>query len=135
VQAAMGVAQLEQIEDYIAAKRRIADVYDAAFRDVPGLTLMPDASWASSVKWMYTILVDEDAYGMDSRALLKKLGEARIQTRPLWQPAHLSLAHADAFAMPCPVAERLKREAISLPCSVGLTDEQQQRVIQAIYNL
>jgi perosamine synthetase len=83
---------------------------------------------------MYTILVDEDAYGMDSRALLKKLAEARIQTRPLWQPAHLSPAHADAFAMPCPVAERLKREAISLPCSVGLSDEQQQRVIDVVRN-
>jgi perosamine synthetase len=135
VLAALGVAQLEQVEDYIAAKWRIADAYDAAFRDVPGLTLMPDAPWASSVKWMYTILVDEEAYGMDSRALLKKLDNARIQTRPLWQPAHLSPAHVDAFAMPCPVAERLKREALSLPCSVGLTEAQQQRVIEIICNL
>ena len=134
VLAALGVAQLEQVEDYIAAKWRIADAYDAAFRDVPGLTLMPDAPWASSVKWMYTILVDEDAYGMDSRALLKKLGEARIQTRPLWQPAHLSPAHVDAFAMPCPVAERLKRDALSLPCSVGLTEAQQQWVIDVVRN-
>lgn len=132
VLAALGVAQLEQLEEFIATKRRIADSYDAAFRDVPGLTLMPDAPWASSVKWMYTILVDEKVYGMDSRALLEKLGEARIQTRPLWQPAHLSPAHQDAFAMPCPVAERLKREALSLPCSVGLTAEQQQRVIDVV---
>jgi len=132
VLAALGVAQLEQVESYIAAKRRIADVYDAAFRDVPGLTLMPDAPWAYSVKWMYTILVDEMVYGMDSRALLKKLREAQIETRPLWQPAHQSPAHQDAFAMPCPVAERLKREAISLPCSVGLTDEQQRRVIDVV---
>ncbi len=132
VLAALGVAQLEQVDDYIAAKRRIADAYDAAFRDVPGLTLMPDAPWASSVKWMYTMLVDEMVYGMDSRALLKKLREAQIETRPLWQPAHQSPAHQDAFAMPCPVAERLKREAISLPCSVGLTDEQQQRVIDVV---
>jgi perosamine synthetase len=132
VLAALGVAQLEQLEDHIAAKRRIADVYDAAFRDVPGLTLMPDAPWAYSVKWMYTILVDEDAYGMDSRALLNELHEARIETRPLWQPAHLSPAHEAAFSMPCPVAERLKREAISLPCSVGLTAEQQQRVIDVV---
>lgn len=132
VQAAMGVAQLEQLESYIAAKRRIAEAYDAAFQGLPGLTLMPNASWAYSIKWMYTMLVDEAAYGMDSRALLHKLHEARIETRPLWQPAHLSPAHQSAFAMPCPVAERLKREAISLPCSVGLTEAHQQRVIDVV---
>jgi perosamine synthetase len=132
VQAAMGVAQLEQLEAYIAVKRRIAAAYDAAFQAVPGLILMPDAPWAYSIKWMYTILVDEDVYGMDSRALLRKLREARIETRPLWQPAHLCPAHRQAYAMPCPVAERLKRQAISLPCSVGLTDAQQQRVIDIV---
>ena len=132
VQAAMGVAQLEQLESYIAAKRRIAETYDAVFQDLPGLTLMPNASWAYSIKWMYTMLVDEAVYGMDSRALLRKLHEARIETRPLWQPVHLSPAHRGAFAMPCPVAERLKCEAISLPCSVGLTEAHQQRVIDVV---
>lgn len=132
VQAAMGVAQLENLDAYIAAKLRIADAYDAAFQNVPGLTLMPEALWAESIKWMYTILVDESAYGMDSRALLRRLQEARIETRPLWQPVHLSPAHREAYAMPCPVAERLKRQAISLPCSVGLTAAQQQQVIDVV---
>jgi perosamine synthetase len=134
VQAAMGVAQLEHLEEFIVTKRHIARIYDDAFRDVAGLTLLPEAPWAYSIKWMYTMLVDEDVYGMDSRALLSRLQENRVESRPLWQPAHLSPAHSEAYAMPCPVAERLKRQAISLPCSVGLTANQQQRVIDLVKN-
>ena len=132
VLAAMGVAQMEVVDEYIQAKRAIAARYAAGLRDVPGITLMREASWARSVFWLYTVLVDEQAYGIDSRALLRALGERKIQSRPLWQPLHLSGAHRGESTTECPVAERLNREALSLPCSVGLSESEQARVIQAI---
>ncbi|HEX5436197.1 MAG TPA: LegC family aminotransferase [Gemmatimonadaceae bacterium] len=134
VLAAIGVAQMEQLDAYIAAKRRIARRYAAALGDVPGLTIMHEAPWARSVFWMYTILVDAARFGMDSRTLLRTLAAHGIQTRPLWQPLHLSRAHqnGEALRAPCPVAERLNRDALSLPCSVGLTDDEQDRVITAV---
>lgn len=133
VQAAIGVAQMEQLADYLAAKRRIADAYDAALGGVPGITPMRQAPWATSAWWLYTILVDAPAFGMDSRALLRHLGARQIQTRPLWQPIHQSKAHLGTEpALGCPVAERLHRDALSLPCSVGLAAEQQSRVIDTI---
>jgi perosamine synthetase len=135
VLAAMGVAQMEQLDDYVATKRRIAARYAAELGQVPGLTLMREAPWAKSVFWMYTVLVDAERYGMDSRALLRALGKRGIQTRPLWQPLHQSGAHRGAFATPCPVAERLNRDALSLPCSVGLTESEQTRVIEAVREL
>ncbi len=131
LQAALGCAQMEQLDDYIAAKRRIAQKYREAFKEVAGITPMPEASWASSIFWMYTILVDEAVYGMDSRALLRRLEGAGIQSRPLWQPIHLSPAHA-GHTYTCPVAEDLFRRALSLPCSVGLTEAQQTKVIRQI---
>ena len=82
--------------------------------------------------WLYTILVDEAEYGMDSRALLRKLAAAGIQTRPLWQPLHLSKVFSSLPHLAAPVAERLNRQAISLPCSVGLTESEQERTIAAI---
>ena len=132
IQAAMGAAQMEQLESYIAAKRRIARTYEDALTNVPGLTPMPEAPWAVSTCWMYTVLVDEAQYGMGSRDLLKTLSREGIQTRPLWQPLHLSKAHAGAWATDCSVAERLNHRGLSLPCSVGLKISDQTRVIENI---
>ena len=132
VQAALGVAQLELVDEFIAVKARIAATYAQAFRGVPGLTPMPQAPWAQSVFWLYTVLIDEAKFGLGSRALIKLLSAARIQTRPLWQPAHLSPAHRDAVITPCPVAESLNARAVSLPSSVGLTVAEQVRVVAAV---
>ena len=132
IQAAMGCAQLEQLDDYIAAKRRIAAAYTEAFQNVPGVTPMREADWAFSIFWMYTVLVDEAQYGISSRVLLRRLGEAKIQARPLWQPIHLSPAYAGSWIVDGSVAERLNRQALSLPCSVGLTTRDIQRVISVL---
>lgn len=135
IQAALGVAQLEMLGEYIAAKRRIAQTYRDAFSDVSGLTPMREAEWAFSIFWMYTVLVDEKTFGMDSRGLLRALAAEKIQTRPLWQPIHLSPAHRDGVLLDCPVAERLNRDALSLPCSVGLTQEEQTYVIRSVNSI
>jgi dTDP-4-amino-4,6-dideoxygalactose transaminase len=67
-----------------------------------------------------------------SRPLLRGLDTDGIQTRPLWQPLHRSPAHAGAEAIGGAVAERLWAESLSLPCSPGLTDAEQARVIAAV---
>jgi perosamine synthetase len=132
VLAAMGVAQMEQLDEFVEAKRRIAACYADALRDVPGITTMKEAPWADSAFWMYTVLVDEAQFGMDSRALLRALGGHGIQSRPLWQPMHRSPAHAGSPPAHCPVADGLNRDALSLPCSVGLRESEQQVVIARI---
>jgi perosamine synthetase len=126
VLAAIGVAQLERLDEYLERKRRIARRYDAA------LGPLGRAPWAESSHWLYTIRVDPDRFGLDSRALLRFLEARRIRTRPLWQPMHRSPAHRDCPAGDCPVAERLYRMALSLPCSVGLGEADQERVIAAV---
>ena len=132
ISAAMGCAQLEKLDEYIAIKRQIATTYTEAFRNIHGLTPMREAKWAFSIFWMFTILVDEKKYGMTSRELLRRLASQNIQARPLWQPMHLSPAHRGPCVLDCSVAERINRTAISLPCSVGLTKVQQERVISQI---
>lgn len=132
LQAAMGCAQLEQVDEYIASKRRIAARYGDALRNLPGIVPMSEAPWAFCVYWMYTILVKSEAYGMDSRALLRALGQVNVQTRPLWQPLHRSKPHASPRMADCEIAEKLNREGLSLPCSVGLTQSDQDRVVEAL---
>jgi len=132
IQAALGCAQMEKLDEYIAAKRRIARAYAEAFAAIPGITCMPVAPWASSIFWLYTVLLEQKVYGMNSRVLMRQFKASGIQARPLWQPLHLSPAHPGRHAHNCPVAERLANEAISLPSSVGLRVEDQGRVIEIV---
>ena len=132
IQAAMGVAQMEQLPDYVAAKRRIADAYRAALAAVTGISPMQEAPWAFSAHWMFTILVDRKAYGIGSRELLGKLGDHGVQTRPLWQPLHLSNAHGGNRGRSLPIAERLYESALSLPCSADLSDRDIDRITTLI---
>ena len=84
---------------------------------------------------MFTILVDDQKFGMDSRQLMRALGSQQIQCRPLWQPIHQSPEYASGDTVTMPVAEQLARQGLSLPCSVGLTEVEQDRVIAALVEL
>ena len=130
--AAMGCAQMEQLDTYVEAKRQIALRYQEALSKLPGLRIPEAADWAFSTFWMYTVLVDETVIGINARQLLCHLAEQGIQSRPLWQPVHRSLAHDSPDAISCLISETLYRQALSLPCSVGLTQTAQKRVIEAI---
>jgi perosamine synthetase len=135
IQAAMGCAQLEQLPNFISTKRRLATAYSAALRKVSGITPMAEAPWAFSIYWMYTVLIEEAVCGISSRALLKCFREAKVQTRPLWQPLHLSTAHKDSQSYFCETAEKLHQEALSLPCSVGLSPENLEYVVSVLESL
>jgi perosamine synthetase len=132
LQAALGLAQFERLDDHVNAKRRIAERYIGELSTIPGVTCMQEASGVRSAFWMFTILLDPDVFGMDSRELLSRLGRAGIQTRPLWQPLHRSPAHVGAHAMDCRISENLHQHCLSLPCSVGLSADAQSEVIAAI---
>ncbi len=135
LQAAMGCAQLEHVDAYVARKRQIAATYHAALAEIPGLKPLREAPWARSNYWLTTMLVDESQYGLDSRALLRALRAEQVQTRPLWHPLHSLPAHRMAYACAIEVADRLYRQALSLPCSVGLSEAQQSRVIALLRRL
>jgi len=135
LQAAVGCAQMESIDEYVQKKREIARRYQESLAGIAGLESMEEASWADSAFWMFTVLVDPDGYGMDSRQLLRELDEAGIQTRPLWQPGHQSRAHAGSPSQINGTADEIHQKALSLPCSVGLGRSQQDRVLRALASL
>ena len=132
VQAALGCAQMELLDEFVGIKRNIAADYAKAFADVPGVTMMPEARWARSIFWLNTVLIDEARYGEDSRALMKRLARRGIQARPLWEPLHRSRALQGVQSVAGEVADDLNRRALSLPSSVGITPEQVQEVIGAV---
>jgi dTDP-4-amino-4,6-dideoxygalactose transaminase len=130
--AALGVAQLEKLGAFIEKKRAIAHRYDEAFAGVPGLTVPPRPAWAEPTMWLYSVMVDPKIVGIDRKTLSRKLGENGIETRPVWAPVHLMHMYKDAPRLGGTVGERLFAHGLSLPCSVSLTQPQQDRVIEGV---
>lgn len=131
--AAIGVVQLGRLPDFVERKRALAAAYAEGFADIPGIGIPPEAEWARSTFWLYTIQVDEQEYGIDSRELMRRLLDAGVQVRPLWQPLHRSPALQGAQAYRCEAADVLHARGLSLPCSVELGLDGQQRVIDEIH--
>jgi perosamine synthetase len=129
--AALGVAQLEQLDGFVEDKRATAAFYQRALGRVDGVRPFVEAPWARSTYWMASILLDEGRCP-DVAALIRDLNAAGIQARPLWRPLHLQPAFRDAQKGPLHVAERLYTRGLSLPCSVGITPEERQDVVDAV---
>jgi perosamine synthetase len=128
IQAALGVAQLEQLDSFIEDKRRTARAYTGALGRLGGAEPLGEAPWASSTFWMYSVLLDPDRYG-DVRRLIAAADEEGIQLRPLWLPLHRQPVFAGHQAYRIEVADRLYARGVSLPCSVAITSEERERVI------
>ncbi len=107
VLAAIGVAQMEKLEKYVAAKRRTAADYSEKLRQVPGITPMVEAGWAKSTFWMYTVLVNRAVFGCGSRNCSS--GWLRCESRPArcgnpCTPARPMRMSNRAGAAPWPIA-------------------------------
>jgi perosamine synthetase len=131
LQAALGVAQLEQLEGFVERKRATAAFYRDALAGVEGVTVFAEAPWARSTYWMASLLVNERR-APDLRALLRDLNADGIQARPLWRPLHQQPVFGGAQAYRIEVADRLYARGLSLPCSVGITPEERERVVAAL---
>ncbi|MFN0080368.1 MAG: LegC family aminotransferase [Prosthecobacter sp.] len=134
IQAAFGCAQIEVLPGYVTRRREIHALYRSKLGSVPGIRFQEEADGVKSNFWLTTVCIDRNLFGMEARALQQQLKAAKIEARPLWQPAHLSPAHQDAFKLPCPVAEDLFANALSLPSCSSATDEDIKRVIQVVHH-
>ncbi|MGM0502722.1 MAG: DegT/DnrJ/EryC1/StrS family aminotransferase, partial [Bacillota bacterium] len=131
IQAAMGLAQLKHIEEFIAAKRNIAQQYNEAFSEVDGITINPEEDWAYNCCWLYTVLIDKNKYGIYSKELYKSLNEVGVGARPFWKPIHTMPMYEECEA-DIKVANQLWKQGINLPCSVGIKEEEIKTVIDKI---
>ena len=122
LQAAIGLAQTEQMDGFIAARRRNAEDYSRRLADIPGISTPQEAPWAKNVYWMYGILVDGKTYGMNRDQLRGVLAENGIETRTFFIPMHCQPIYWQAFkGQRYPVAEALCRDGLYLPSASSLT--------------
>jgi perosamine synthetase len=134
LQAAIGLAQVERMDDIVARKRWMGQTYTERLKEVKGLQLPIEESWSRQVYWMYGVVVDEST-GMDAAEFARRLQSLGIQTRPFFlgmheQPAFLDngLFQHESY----PEAERLARQGLYLPSGLALTEAQLELVCNAV---
>jgi perosamine synthetase len=132
IQAAIGLAQLERIDELLAIRCRNAVHYNRRLAQIPGLTLPPQMPWAENVFWMYSVIV-EDELGLSRDELRLKLREQGIETRPFFYPVHTLPMYQTGQSLP--VAEDLSRRGLNLPSGATLTAEQVDYVCDMLTSL
>ena len=135
LQAAVGCAQMERLEETIQRKRHIGKLYDELLRDVEGIQRPLDRTdYAENIYWVYGIVLNDDV-PMDAADMMRRLGEEGIGTRGFFwgmheQPVFQKMGLFDGERYP--VAERLTRRGLYIPSGLTLDDEQQEYVAEKI---
>lgn len=127
LQAALGVAQLEQIDKFINRKREIGSLYNKLLKDITELEFpLASTDSAENIYWVYGLIVKESC-PMSALEICAKLGKAQIGTRPFFYPMHLQPVFTNKgwyLNETYPVAERMAERGFYLPSGLGITDEE-----------
>lgn len=137
MQAALGVAQLERVEEFVEIKRRLGKHYIDKLQNIPGIKTQIEKPWAKTVYWMYCIELDSKL-GLNAEQMIIALGQKDIGSRPFFlglheQPAlkKLGLFKNEYY----PVTERIARQGLYLPSSLTLTEKQIDTVVSAVESI
>ncbi len=135
MQAALGVAQLERLDEFVEIKRAMGQRYTALLKDVRCLQLpLEQTDYADNIYWVYGLVLD-DSISYDAEEAMKRLAAVGIGTRPFFWPMHeqpvfrkMGLFTGESY----PVAERLARRGFYLPSGLALSEQQMERVASAV---
>jgi pyridoxal phosphate-dependent aminotransferase EpsN len=132
VLAGIGRGQLRVLDTRVAERRGVAERYRAAFADIEGFALQPEAPWGTHTRWLTVMLMDPDVHDLLPQQIVQALEQDNIEARPVWRPMHTQPLFAGAPVVGGRVAESLFASGICLPSSSSLSAEEQNRVVQAV---
>lgn len=132
IQAAIGLAQMERLKEFLHIRERIAVSYKKRLEALPGLQMQTVKPGCTAINWLFTVVVTPD-FTCNRDALMEILIKQKIDVRPFFpalfhQPAYASYRRKNEF----PVALRMEREGCSLPTSNFLSTADIDRVCDAI---
>lgn len=138
VQAALGVAQLERLGEFIQRKRKMGRLYTEMLANIPALQLpLAKTEYADNIYWVFGMIIGEEV-GFDAEEAMSRLGAMGIGTRPFFWPMHEQpvFRRAGLFQGEClPVAERMARRGFYIPSGLGLTEAQMATVVKGVKRL
>jgi perosamine synthetase len=135
LQAALGVAQLERLPEFVGRKRAMGKLYTQLLEDVPGIQLpLAETSYAKNIYWVYGIVL-RDSVRFDAKEAMGRLGAAGIDTRPFFWPMNEQpvLRRMGLFENSlCPVASTIARRGFYLPSGLALSEQQIRTVATTV---
>jgi perosamine synthetase len=132
IQAALGVAQLEQLPAILKRKKEIYDFYQSTIENIDGLSLSKVPDYADSNHWMNLLKIDSKVYNQDREVLMKRLEGNGIQTRPVWKLNHEQKPYKDYQHFKVEKAEKLVKNSLCLPSSSNLSNENLNKIVSAL---
>ena len=137
LQAALGVAQLERLDEFLIKKRWIGALYNELLKDLPGVQLpLAHTDFAENIYWVYGLVIDESLG--DAESVMARLAEVGVGTRPFFYPMHQQPVlremgfFADAFF---PNAERIYKQGFYLPSGLALTQFQIEKTASCLWSI
>ena len=129
IAAAVGCAQMERLAEFVAAKRKIQHSYNEALKNLPGVGIFPQPEWAKGTCWLSGIIMPNIE---SAQALRNRLKENNIDARPFWKSIHLQPMFLNSPTTAQPISSGVWNRIVSLPCSTGLSEPEQEKVIETI---
>ena len=130
IQAALGVAQLEQLPKFLEQKIKIYKQYVKELKAVEGLTIATVPDYADNNYWMILLQINKKHYGENREELMLRLNENNIQTRPAWSPIHLQKPYYDCQSYKIEKSIELINNSLCIPSSTNLSKKDIQKVIK-----
>ena len=128
IQAALGVAQLENLPQFLKRKKEIHKQYVEAVASIKGLSMAVVPDYSDNNHWMNLLQINREIYGEDKGELMKRLEKNNIQTRPVWYQNHLQKPYRDCQSYKVEKAGELVKNSLCMPSSSNLRDEDLQKV-------
>jgi dTDP-4-amino-4,6-dideoxygalactose transaminase len=132
IQAALGVAQLEQLPVILQRKKEIYHFYQTELEGLDGLTISNTPDYADNNHWLNLLQIDNKVYNEDREVLMKRLEENGIQTRPVWKLNHEQKPYKDCQYYKIEKAKKLVTNSLCLPSSSNLSNENLNKIVSVL---
>lgn len=133
LQAALGLGQIEKLEEFIKTKEENYSFYSEQIEDIAGLELLSFRKGIRSNKWFYGLDCRDFSLGRDE--LIQYLAKNQIQTRPIWGLINQQYPYLKSRAYRIEKALEYWKNVVNIPCSTNLTKEDAQRVIDVLKDI
>ena len=130
IQAALGVAQLEQLDNFLESKKHVLKKYRLGTLEIEGISIANVPNYSNNNSWMILLQINKEKYGEGKEELMERLNKNKIQTRPAWSPIHLQKPYLKCQKYRIDLASKLVEESLCIPSSTNISDEDLDLVIE-----
>lgn len=132
IQAAMGLAQMENVKEAVYRKKEIHDFYKERLNLIAGLSMLDSPPYSNSNNWLSVLKVDSSKFKRGAGEIIKRLNDNQIQARPIWRANHLQKPFQEFSSYKIENIDRIIKNHVCLPSGISLTKEDLGRVVSNI---